>query len=134
MLRGLVSLCLVLATAPASADPATDCDKGSGDVAIAGCTELIRSNPRDAVHYYNRGNAYHSKGEFDRAIADWSEALRLDPLGDQDLAIADYSKAIELNPKSGEPYANRGNAYRIKGEDDRAITDYSKAIELRKMP
>jgi tetratricopeptide (TPR) repeat protein len=29
--------------------------------------------------YYNRGIAYHYKGDFDRAIADFDEALRLDP-------------------------------------------------------
>ena len=29
--------------------------------------------------YYNRGIAYGNKGELDKAIADFTEAIRLDP-------------------------------------------------------
>ena len=29
--------------------------------------------------YYNRGVAYNGKGEYDRAIADLDQAIRLDP-------------------------------------------------------
>ena len=43
-----MALCAALFVAPAAAvaDPKEDCETKSGDVAIAGCTELIRSNPR----------------------------------------------------------------------------------------
>ena len=30
-------------------------------------------------NYYNRGVAYGKKGELDRAIADYDQAIRLDP-------------------------------------------------------
>ena len=43
--------------------------------------------------YINRGHAYINKGDYDRAIADYTEAIRLDPK----YAIA---------------YGNRGKAYR----------------------
>jgi hypothetical protein len=36
-------------------------------------------DPKDATAYYDRGAAWHAKGEYDRAIADYNEAVRLDP-------------------------------------------------------
>jgi tetratricopeptide (TPR) repeat protein len=49
--------------------------------------------------FYNRGTAYRDKREYDRAIQDLNEAIRLDP----NLALA---------------YDNRGNAYSRKGASD----------------
>ncbi len=50
---------------------------------IKGCTALIRSGrwPGKYVAFaYNvRGTAYQSNGDFDRAISDYSDAIRLDP-------------------------------------------------------
>ena len=86
-----------------------------------------------------------NKGEHDRAIADYNEAIRLDPKyvfayngrgnayqakGEHDRAIADYSEAIRLDPKFVKAYYSRGNAYQAKGEHDRAIADYNEAIRL----
>jgi tetratricopeptide (TPR) repeat protein len=82
---------------------------------------------------------------YDRAIADYSEAIRLDPTDtaafisrgvayqakeDYDRAIADYSEAIRLDPKNAIAFNNRGWAYEVKQDYDRAITDYSEAIRL----
>lgn len=67
--------------------------------------------PRDAEAYYNRGNAYDDKGEYDRAIAD-------------------YNKAIEINPRDDKAYNNRGSAYYYKGEYNRAWEDVHKAQGL----
>ena len=50
--------------------------------------------------------------------------------GAEDRAIADYNEAIRLDPKSLFAYNNRGNAYRAKGDNDHAITDYNEAIRL----
>jgi tetratricopeptide (TPR) repeat protein len=72
---------------------------------------VIELNPNDAHAYYNRGNAYSSKADYDRAIDD-------------------YNRAIELNPKNAHAYYNRGVAYQSKGDYDRALADYNKAIEL----
>jgi tetratricopeptide (TPR) repeat protein len=82
---------------------------------------------------------------YDRAIAGYGEAIRLDPKnaaafhnrglvhfwikGDSDRAIADYSAAIRLNPKYIQALINRGVAYWMKGDSDRAIADYSAAIQ-----
>ena len=58
------------------------------------------SIPKDAVTLNNRGFAYQSKGDYDRAIADLNEAIRLDPK----LALA---------------YNRRGLAYHHMGDYDR---------------
>jgi tetratricopeptide (TPR) repeat protein len=136
---------LFAATTPAFADPAEDCNKKSGDAAIAGCTEVIRQNPRNADAYVNRCNEYWEKGESDLAIADCSQAIRLDSTyapaynnrglayqakGESDRALRDYTKAIALDPKLVLPYVNRCNVYHDKKELDRAMRDCDKAIQL----
>ncbi len=92
-----------------------------------------------------QGKTYESNQDFDRAIAAFSEAIRLDPnsrlalfrrglsygnKGEYDRAIADYSEVIRLNPTDASSLINRGNAYRDKGEHDRAIADFSAALVL----
>ena len=54
--------------------------------------------------------------------------------GDNDRAIKDYSEAIRLDPKYVRAYGVRGDAYRGKSDFDRAARDYGKAIELAGKP
>ncbi len=126
-----------------------ECIKSRGDSAIAGCTRVIEdrseSVPGRASAYNNRGNAYRAKDDMNRAIADYDEAIGLDPKyaaafrnrgnayrakGDHDRAIAEYSEAIRLDPNDALAFNNRGVAYRAKGDHGRAIADYSEAIRL----
>ena len=94
----------------------------------------------------NRGIIYGSKGQHDRAIADYNEAIRLKPdlgeafnnrgivyegKGQHDRAIADYNEAIRLKPDYADAFNNRGNAYVGRGQHDRAIADYNEAIRLK---
>jgi len=74
-----------------------------------------------AVTHNYRGIAYADQGEYERAIRDHDEAIRLDPSyahayynrglahleeGDQDLAVQDYNQAVGLNPGYADaPYA-----------------------------
>jgi Flp pilus assembly protein TadD len=82
----------------------------------------------------------------DRAIADFNEAIRLEPnnamqlnnrghayikKGDYDRAIADYNEAIRLDPTLARAFNGRGFAYMRKGNNQQAMADYSKAIQLR---
>ena len=119
------------------------------DAQIAACTRQIGSGHfwgHDlAIEYYNRGIAWKAKGDLDRAIADYDQAIRLEPKhehayynrgvawsdkGDLDRAIADYDQALQLDPKDADPYVNRGVAWKAKGDLDRAIADYTEAILL----
>jgi tetratricopeptide (TPR) repeat protein len=121
----------------------------SADLIIDGCTAVIKSD-RQAWAFVGRGWGHHRNGDYDRAIADYTEAIRLDPglalaynnrgfaysaKGDNDRAIADYDQAIKINPlPASNPhvnvYVNRGNAYLAKGDFDRAIADSNEAIRL----
>jgi tetratricopeptide (TPR) repeat protein len=49
---------------------------------------------------------------------------------DIDRAIADYTRAIELNPNYGPAFEARGRAYARKGDYIRAIADVTRASEL----
>jgi tetratricopeptide (TPR) repeat protein len=111
----------------------------------------------DGRVYIDRGRAYLKKGDNDRAIADFTQAIQLDPKnadayvkrgfgyskkGDNDRAIADFTHAIQLDPKNADAYEGRGNGYLINaakekdstgrtlGDNDRAIADYTKVIQL----
>ena len=88
---------------------------------------------------------YGFKGDNDRAIQDYDQAIQFDPKdvvayasrgglykikGDNSRAIQDFDQAIQLDPKNVAPYWGRGGAYESKGDHDRAIQDYNQAIEL----
>lgn len=123
--------------------------RGTPDERIRNCTALIdsaRETPkRRALAYNNRGVALSQKGDRDGAIADYDQAIRLDPKlagayngrglawsnkGDLDRAISDYDRAIRLAPGHARAYNNRGSAWSARGELVRAIGDYSQAIRL----
>ncbi len=107
--------------------------------------ERARLDAGRAEAYVIRGTLYGNKGEYDKEIADLSEAIRLDPKfvtaynnrgfaylakREFDKAIADLSEAIRLDPKGAMAYENRGSSYNGKGEHDKAIADLSEAIRL----
>ena len=96
--------------------------------------------------HYNCGNAYFMQGDFDRAIQDYSETIKLNPhfadaynnrgkayfmQGDFDRAIADFNKAIKLKPNYAIAYNNRGIACGNKGDFDHAIQNFNRAIALK---
>jgi tetratricopeptide (TPR) repeat protein len=119
------------------------------DQRIDGCSAVIKAG-RDkgeklAEAFANRGLAYRLRGEYDRAIQDYNQAIKLnaksaaaynnrgvayDHKGEYDRAIQDYDQAIKLKP-SAEVHFNRGNAYLGKGQHDHAIDDYNQALKLK---
>ena len=48
-----------------------------------------------------------------------------------DNAIADYSEAIRLQPDYAFAFNNRGVAHKAKGDYDGALQDYNEAIRLQ---
>ncbi|HEX9200398.1 MAG TPA: tetratricopeptide repeat protein [Acidobacteriaceae bacterium] len=125
------------------------CRSADPDTKIAGCTVLIQGGqetPENLSSAYEiRGVAYDDKGDYDHAIPDLSESIRLNPRmaasfysrgiaynrkGEFDRAIQDYNEAIRMGLSSAPVYEARGHAFRNKGSYDRAIQDYNNAIRL----
>ena len=103
----------------------------TADQRMAGCTAVIDANretPENrAIAFRGRGNAYVDKGQPERAIEDYDQALRLAPraagvfvnrgiayatLRQYDRAIQDYDEALRMNPGFAEAYYFRGEAWR----------------------
>ena len=108
-------------------------------------SQQVASDKARAKKYFESGDEHDNKGDYDRAIADYSKAIRLDPgytsayvlrgfayatKGDYDRAIADFDQVIWLNPKNADAYVNRASAYHDKGDFDRAIADYDRALAI----
>ncbi len=84
-------------------------------------------------------------GEFGKAIADLTEAIRLNAKdavayhnrsvafrhkGELPNALADLTEALRLNPDPAAWYDERGDTYFERREFDKAIADYTQAIAL----
>jgi tetratricopeptide (TPR) repeat protein len=130
------------------------CSTGSQGVEleqqIRSCSTLIESGletpARRAKAYDYRGIAYANRHDYDRAIVDFSEAIRLDPKdayaysnrgnayndkGDHERAIPDLNEAIRLDPKFADAYNNRCWARFLMGLDlDQALADCTEALRL----
>jgi lipoprotein NlpI len=111
----LASACALAAAVLAFSLPAqaytqpdlTACNGGpsiTADQQVAGCTAVIDSGSGAfaAIAYVRRGNVYISEGQYDRAIGD-------------------YDQAIRLKPDIADAYNSRGVAYMVKDQFDRAI-------------
>ena len=100
---------------------------------------------RSAKAFLARGRARLQTGKFDDAVADFSEAIRLEPKsvdawaargmaycdrGDFDKAVADFSEVLRLAPKTFKARIARGTAYGKKGDHDQAIADFTAAIAV----
>jgi tetratricopeptide (TPR) repeat protein len=112
--------------------PSSKCDSKTG---ICGYPSALN----------NRGSNYDDIGEYDRAIADFDEALRLNPREgmafnnrcfvflfrkkDYDRAIQDCTQALSINP-TAKRYFNRGEAYRMKHNYTQAVADLTESIRL----
>src|SRR6266704_3028072 len=90
-------------------------DGSSSDLVIKSCSVVIQAGretkARLAIAHYHRATAYRSKGDLDRAIKD-------------------YDQAILLAPTDAAAFNNRGLIFARKGDSDRAIQDYDRAIRF----
>ena len=118
--------------------------KGDYSKVITDATEAIRLQPSQAA-YNLRGSAYYDKGEYEIAISDFDDALKLGPPSgtifhnrgnawrgkhDYAKAIADYDMAIKADPKSAFSFQNRGISKEALGDLDGALADINQAIRL----
>jgi tetratricopeptide (TPR) repeat protein len=101
--------------------------------------------PISAEEFVNRGNSFAKNGDYDSAIEDYTQIIRLDPQenygyflrgeayaskGDYDSAIADYTRAISIDPNDTSSYFCRGDVYAKKEDYDSAIADLTRVISI----
>jgi tetratricopeptide (TPR) repeat protein len=99
----------------------------------------------DPVASMQRGKAHAERGEFELALADYSEALRINAelpdvytwraaaqleLGEYEEAIADATAALELNPSDFSAHHTRAVASLRKGDWEQAGADCATALRL----
>src|SRR5262245_36898947 len=100
-----------------------------------------------AEFYLERGERLSDARQYDRAIDDYTAAIRLKPdyaeayndrafayylKGDHEQAIADYTRAIELRPNYPKAYNSRGVVYMSGGYGSaKSVPDFDRAIELK---
>lgn len=93
-----------------NASEGTNVDLKSANV-LGDLSDAIRLAPKNAYLYYNRGNLYAIRNDYQRAIDD-------------------YSRAIELDSHLAEAWYNRGLARIHAKNTSEGIEDLSKAGEL----
>ncbi|MGM4923224.1 tetratricopeptide repeat protein [Tardiphaga sp. 804_B3_N1_9] len=116
------------------------------DAAMTEAEAALRADPGAAFSFSTRGDVWQLKGDDERAIADFADAIRLAPQdpdyyirrakalnrdGQYDRAIADFDAAIRLDPSDAESIFRRGAAWDDKGDLDRALADYDMAIRMQ---
>jgi len=119
------------------------------DLRISGCTTLIQSGRETqsilAVAFCNRGNAYQDyKCDYDRAIQDYDQAVRLKPddaaaLNNRcwaravankalEAALSDCNESLRLRPDDAGTMHSRGFVHFRMGRYDEAIADFDNSL------
>jgi tetratricopeptide (TPR) repeat protein len=122
------------------------------DTRIAACSVNLESilfdNRNRAMEYFNRGIAYAEKKDYNRALADYGEAIRLYPQdanakafnnrgkvyyaqGNLDAALADFNEAIQFDPQYANAFNNRGFAKKKMGDAAGAEADFATARAIQ---
>jgi tetratricopeptide (TPR) repeat protein len=102
-------------------------------------------SPEDASRHFEAGEALEDKKDWDGAIAEYREALRLDPSlelahynigqvledkGEVDGAVAEYRELLRLNPDSVWTHEHIADMLRDKGDREGAVAEYRAALRL----
>jgi tetratricopeptide (TPR) repeat protein len=116
-------------------------------VASGGCVNCAdeSTDPKDAQGFVAQGHERLAAAEFDKALSDFTDAIRLDPKftpafegrgiawgkkGELDKAIKDFDEAIRLNPTRETAFYGRGITWQNKRDFAKAVEDYTQAIKL----
>ena len=142
-------LFIVLGLACATTEPGSSPGKQFGEFVKSAILPQSQSSgtQRSAEEYYKRGDENLRNGNYEQAIEDFTEAIRLNPNSPSsynnrawvyayhlktnfDQAISDATQAIRLSPNEPNHFGTRGWAYLGKGDYDSATDDFFKALEL----
>jgi tetratricopeptide (TPR) repeat protein len=121
-------------------------------------SRVVQYEPWNTEAYNNRASYYYDQSEYEKALADYDSALRVQPslgqsharkrrsayfndraityvrLGRYAEALADEGQAIELRPTQASYYFNRGNIHFLTGRYPEARDDLDRAIAASPVP
>lgn len=126
-------------------------DNATPDVQISRCTALIKTGKYTgkqlADFFFTRGVAHAKKGDQDRAMSDYNEAIRITPnfpnalinvgliycrKGDDDFSVQSIKRAIELTPDNAGGHLQLASVYYKKGDYHNAIASYNAFLKLQR--
>ncbi len=114
------------------------------DSAIAEYNRALAIYPEYPDAFGQRGLAYYRKGENDKAVSDYRNAIDRQvgqwkvynnlgviygERGDLENAMKYFSLALKIDTRFPDPYKNLGSAYVMRGEFDAAIAEFNKALK-----
>jgi tetratricopeptide (TPR) repeat protein len=113
---------------------------------LAAYTKLLRDHPTDPLRHDAVAALYFEDGQVDRAIAEYTESLRLDPRsaqtqynlgialsvrGRRTEAIAAFEAALAIDSNYAQAHNNLGALLQLVGRQESALEHYRRAIALR---
>jgi tetratricopeptide (TPR) repeat protein len=120
--------------------------RGNPVKALALLNKAVVSNPENEGTFINRGNYYASAHRWAEALADYAQALNLNPgsvvagvesarvhleLGRADIAIEELDAALDANPQDPEAYTLLSSAYEKTGLKTEAAAALDEASRLK---
>lgn len=154
LLRTLPAVALALAfagTTPSAAQTPDDCYQATlrddDREVIRICSRVLDKGGLEgsvlSTTLSNRGLGYLRNKEYDKSIADFSEALLINPKnpyafdnrgeawrekGNLERALSDFNEALRVDVTFTSAYLNRGITYELQGDKDRARAEYERAL------
>jgi tetratricopeptide (TPR) repeat protein len=119
--------------------------KDSPKEAVGALDKAVRLGRRGPKTFVNRGMGHQILGDHQRALADFTRAIELDPtrgnayiwrarlhltMGKPELELADYDRAIETEPNELSYRVMRATAHFDRSNFDKAVADVEAAIRL----
>ncbi|WP_017295451.1 serine protease [Geminocystis herdmanii] len=95
--------------------------------------------------YLNRAKDYYEQGEYEKAIDEYNQALKINPnfaesyfyrgstygtINKYDNAISDLNQALKINPTFAHAYLSRGIIYANQQQYTKAISDLNEALKI----
>ena len=127
----------------------TDCLSEDWERRIVGCTAIIdspiASPDQKAVAYATRALALSLKGQFERSIDDYDQALKIEPnfavalnnrawayhrWGKGPKGLVDVEKSLALSPMSEHTWDTRAHIRQSMGNHAAAFADYEQAANI----
>jgi tetratricopeptide (TPR) repeat protein len=156
LIKAMTLVAIIAAMDGARADEWNGCDSPDLERKIVACTKLIETlgiePTRLAGAFIRRAYAYSRQGQYQRAIRDYDEAIRIlpqdsatlnyraiaynnratayDNLGKPLQALPDAEKAVQFAPREPHFYATRGSIKQNLSDREGAIRDHDTAISL----